>query len=98
MDGALIVAALIVSVLLLMGLMSLLKTTFKTAFLIAVVVFATQILTGIGPGQIFQQVLRWFGGIGEWLSTWGNRAKPPTDVPSPRQLLHWLWTAALLGL
>ncbi|NJL42398.1 MAG: hypothetical protein HC935_01305 [Pseudanabaena sp. SU_2_4] len=46
-----------VSVLLLFGLFSTIKTTFKTAFLIALVVFGLQVFTGIGPEQIFSKYL-----------------------------------------
>jgi hypothetical protein len=80
----LIIGAFVVSVLLLFGLFSMIKTTFKTAFLIALVVFGLQVFTGIGPEQIFQQVLKFFSGIGEWLSRWGGNYK------NKQSLLDWL--------
>ncbi len=86
----LVIGAFVVSVLLLFGLFSMIKTTFKTAFLIALVVFGLQVFTGIGPEQIFQQVLKFFSGIGDWLSRWGGTAKPPADFRDKQSLLDWL--------
>ena len=91
----LIIGAFVVSVLLLFGLFSMIKTTFKTAFLIALVVFGLQVFTGIGPEQIFQQVLKFFSGIGDWLSRWGGSYKPPADFRDKQSLLDWLLFACL---
>ncbi|WP_019501506.1 hypothetical protein [Pseudanabaena sp. PCC 6802] len=79
----LVIGAFVVSVLLLFGLFSIIKTTFKTAFLIALVVFGLQVFTGIGPQQVFQQVLQFISDLGNWFTRWGNTAKP-------RSLLDWL--------
>lgn len=79
----LVIGAFVVSVLLLFGLFSVIKTTFKTAFLVALVVFGLQVFTGIGPQQVFQQVLQFVSGLGNWFTRWGNTAKP-------QSLLDWL--------
>jgi hypothetical protein len=91
----LIIGAFVVSVLLLFGLFSMTKTTFKTAFLVALVVFGLQVFTGIGPEQLFQQVMKFFSGIGEWLSRWGGNYKPPADFKGTQSLLDWLLFAVI---
>ncbi|MFQ3680069.1 MAG: hypothetical protein SNJ60_06135 [Pseudanabaenaceae cyanobacterium] len=57
----LMVGSLVVAVLVLFWLWSILKTTFQTALLVAIVVFALQWLTGLGPlevmGSIRQQII-----------------------------------------
>jgi uncharacterized membrane protein YjdF len=79
MNLPLVIGALIVSLLLLWWLLSVIKASFKTAFLIVAVIFAIQVLTGIGPQQIFAQVGQWFNnslsGIGDWLQNWGKKGK-----------------------
>jgi hypothetical protein len=91
----LIIGAFVVSVLLLFGLFSMIKTTFKTAFLVALVVFGLQVFTGIGPEQLFQQVMKFFSGIGEWLGRWGGSYKPPADFREKQSLLDWLFFAVI---
>ena len=100
MNIALTVGALLVSLLLLWWLMSVIKASFKTAFLIAAVIFAIQVLTGVGPQQIFAQVSNWlsggFAGLGEWLQNWGNKGK--IDPDTKKQSLVWvLQFATFLG-
>jgi hypothetical protein len=81
MNLPLVIGALIVSLLLLWWLLSVIKASFKTAFLVVAVIFAIQVLTGVGPQQIFAQVGQWmgssFGGIGKWLQNWGGKSKDP---------------------
>jgi hypothetical protein len=89
----LIIGAFVVSVLLLFGLFSIIKTTFKTAFFIALVIFGLQVFTGIGPQQIFQQVLQFFSSLASWLGRWGNNAKPPSDFRDKQSLLEWVFFA-----
>ncbi|MDX2254533.1 MAG: hypothetical protein NW214_03365 [Pseudanabaenaceae cyanobacterium bins.39] len=92
MNLPLVIGALLVSILLLWWLMSVIKASFKTAFLIVVVIFAVQVLTGIGPQQIFSQVGQWvstfFANLGNWLQTWGDRMKVSPD--KKEQSLIWL--------
>ncbi|HAN46339.1 MAG TPA: hypothetical protein DCQ32_07275 [Cyanobacteria bacterium UBA8156] len=60
----LMVGSLVVALLVLFWLWSILKTTFQTALLVAIVVFALQWLTGLGPlevmGAIRQQIVDQF--------------------------------------
>jgi hypothetical protein len=92
MNLPLVIGALLVSILLLWWLMSVIKASFKTAFLIVAVIFAVQILTGIGPQQVFDQVWQWitifFNNIGNWLQTWGDRMKVNPD--KKEQSVIWL--------
>ncbi|MEE3715475.1 hypothetical protein V2H45_01810 [Tumidithrix elongata RA019] len=102
MNAALLLGALVVSVLLIWGLLSIIKTTFKTALFVALVVFGLQIATGIGPMQVFQQVGNFAGGalsgISEWLRNWGGNYKPPSDFNKGKQALEWVLQQALASL
>jgi succinate-acetate transporter protein len=53
----LIIAAVIVSWLVFTALLKLMKTTLSTAIAIAVIVLVLQLLFGIGPSQVLQQVI-----------------------------------------
>jgi type IV secretory pathway TrbL component len=53
----LIIAALIVSWLVFTALLNVLKTTLKTAISIAAIVLALQLVFGIGPQQLWQQII-----------------------------------------
>jgi len=79
MNLPLVIGALIVSLLLLWWLLSVIKASFKTAFLIVAVIFAIQVLTGVGPQEIFNQVGQWLGisltKLLSWLQTWGDKGK-----------------------
>ncbi len=88
------IGAIIVSILLLFALLSIIKTTFKTALFIALIVFGIQIFTGIGPQQIWQQVLQFMGGLGAWFQRWGGNYKPPSDFKDKQSML---WALQLLG-
>ncbi|NUN66101.1 hypothetical protein HCU40_15390 [Pseudanabaena biceps] len=83
MNTPLVIGALIVSLLLLWWLLSVIKASLKTAFLVVAVVFALQVFTGIGPQQIFNQVGQWMGvsfnRFTTWLQTWGNKEKFDPD-------------------
>jgi hypothetical protein len=96
MNLPLVIGALLVSVLLLWWLMSVIKASFKTAFLIVVVIFAIQVLTGVGPQQIFNQVGQWMGisltKFANWLQTWGDKGK--VDPDRRKQSAIWLFQIA----
>jgi hypothetical protein len=83
MNLPLVIGALIVSILLLWWLLSVIKASFKTAFLVVAVIFSIQVLTGVGPQQIFNQVGQWMGGsfdgLGKWLQNWGDKNKFEPD-------------------
>lgn len=52
----LLIAALVVSILVFMWLLRVVKATITTAITIAIVVLLLQLVFGIGPGQVWQQV------------------------------------------
>lgn len=86
----LVIGALIVAVVLLFGILSILKTTFKTALIVAVVVFALQLLTGIGPQQILVQVVQMVGGLGRWFQQLGGKYQAPSDFREKQSMLEAL--------
>jgi len=96
MNLPLVIGSLIVSLLLLWWLLSVIKASFKTAFLVVAVIFAIQVLTGVGPQQIFDQVSKWMGssvgGLGDWLQKWGGKSKEP-DIK--KQSLLWMMEIAI---
>jgi len=97
MNLPLVIGALIVSLLLLWWLLSVIKASFKTAFLVVAVIFTIQVLTGVGPQQIFAQVGQWMGdsmgGLGKWLQNWGDKGKIEPD--SKKQSLIWVMQIAI---
>jgi hypothetical protein len=56
MDVILLIAAIAISFLVLTWLVRVVKTTLKTALIIAAIVFGLQLLFGVGPSQVWQQV------------------------------------------
>jgi hypothetical protein len=52
----LMVGSLVVALLVLFWLWNVLKTTFQTALLVALVVFALQWLTGLGPFEVMRAI------------------------------------------
>jgi len=97
MNLPLVIGALIVSLLLLWWLLSVIKASFKTAFLVVAVIFAIQVLTGVGPQQIFAQVGKWMGnsmgGLGQWLQNWGDKGKVDPDIK--KQSAIWMLQTAI---
>jgi len=93
MNLPLVIGALTVSLLLLWWLLSVIKASFKTAFLIVAVIFTIQVLTGVGPQQIFSQVGVWMGdsmgGLGKWLQKWGDKGR--IDADPKKQSAIWLF-------
>ena len=92
MNLPLVIGSLIVSLLLLWWLLSIIKASFKTAFLVVAVVFIIKVLTGVGPLQILAQVEKWLGGsmgsLGKWLQTWGDKSKVSPDLK--KQSVIWI--------
>ncbi|MEI6429664.1 MAG: hypothetical protein WCO45_14960 [Pseudanabaena sp. ELA607] len=83
MNVALMIGALLVSLLLLTWLLKVIKTSIQTAFFIAIVVFLVQMASGIGPQEVFQLAAKWlgsaFGSLDKWLRNWGGNYKPPEN-------------------
>lgn len=101
MNLPLVIGALIVSLLLLWWLLSVIKASFKTAFLVVAVIFAIQVLTGVGPQQIFAQVGQWMGGsfdgLGKWLQNWGGKGKVDPDIKKQSAIWMFYLAAELLS-
>jgi hypothetical protein len=95
MNIPLIIGALAVSFFLITGLMSILKTSFKTALIIGLIVFGLQIGLKISPQQVFGQVTEYFGGITTWFLKWGNTNKPPTNFRDGKESMLWLLESLL---
>jgi hypothetical protein len=93
MNLPLVIGALIVSLLLLWWLLSVIKASFKTAFLVVAVIFTIQVLTGVGPQQILNQVGQWMGisltKFLNWLQTWGSKGSINQDFK--KQSAIWLF-------
>lgn len=51
MNTPLLIGALIVAIIVLWGMISIVKTTLKTALTVAIIVFALQVLTGVGHSK-----------------------------------------------
>ncbi len=96
MNLPLVIGALIVSLLLLWWLLSVIKASFKTAFLVVAVIFTIQVLTGVGPQQIFNQVGQWMGisltRFSAWLQNWGEKGK--FDPDNKKQSAIWMFQIA----
>lgn len=92
MNLPLLIGSLIVSLLLLWWLLSIIKASFKIAFLIVAVVFIIQVLTGVGPLQILAKVEEWIGGsmgsLGRWLQNWGDKGKFSPEIK--KQSAIWM--------
>jgi heme A synthase len=56
MNIILLIAAIVISFVVLTWLIRVVKTTLKTALIIAAIVFGLQLLFGVGPSQVWQQV------------------------------------------
>lgn len=84
MNTPLVIGALIVSVLLIFWLFSVLRATFKTALMVGVVVFALQLLTGVGPQEVWAEAVKILTSIpstiGNWLQNWGGKYKPSSGI------------------
>ncbi len=92
MNIPLIIGALAVSFFLMWGLLGILKTTLKTALIVAVIVFGLQLVFKISPHLVFNQAAEFTNGIGngitQWFSKWGNKQKPPSDF-GKQSMLRW---------
>ncbi|MBW4656112.1 MAG: hypothetical protein KME20_24190 [Kaiparowitsia implicata GSE-PSE-MK54-09C] len=63
MNPILFVAALIITFLVFGWLVRVARATLSLAITVAILVFLLQILLGIGPGEVWQQVLGFWNGI-----------------------------------
>lgn len=57
MNPILLIAAILISWLVFTWLLRVVKTTLKTAFLLAILVLGLQMIVGIGPDQLLQAML-----------------------------------------
>jgi hypothetical protein len=67
MNLILLMAAIVVTFLVFTWLVKVMKATIGTALLIAAIVLVAQLLFGIGPGQIWQQVSQFFQAVGQMI-------------------------------
>jgi succinate-acetate transporter protein len=58
LEAIVLIAAIIVSWLVFTALVKILQTTLKSAFTIAAIVLVLQLLFGIGPERIWQQIVK----------------------------------------
>lgn len=63
MELILVIAAIVVSWLVFTALIKVVKTTISTAIMVAAVVLALQLIFGIGPTDLWQQINDLFQGI-----------------------------------
>ena len=89
MNLPLILGALAVSFFLFWGLLSIIKTSFKTALIVTLIVFALQMGFNVSPQQVLKQVTQFGSGVGEWFMKWGNTNKPPSDFRE-KESMKWL--------
>lgn len=61
MEILIVVGAVVVAFLVFGWLLRVVKTTLKTALTVAFILLALQLLFGIGPDAIWQQLQQWFG-------------------------------------
>jgi lysylphosphatidylglycerol synthetase-like protein (DUF2156 family) len=66
MEPILIIAALIVSFLVFTFLLRVAKSAISTAITIAIVILLLQLVFGIGPGELWEQM------VGLWQGVWQN--------------------------
>jgi hypothetical protein len=88
MNLPLIIGAVAVSFFLFWGLLSIIKTSFKTALIVTLIVFGLQMGFKISPQQVLNQVTQFGSGIGAWFMKWGNTNKPPSDFH--KESIQWL--------
>lgn len=71
MDLVLLLAAIVVTVIVFIGLVKIARATITTAITIAVIILLVQLLFGVGADQIWQQVSQIFQSI--WQLITGRR-------------------------
>jgi hypothetical protein len=92
MDLPLIIGALIVAALLFLALINIIKTAIKTALLIAVIIFALQLISGVGPEEVWTQVAKIIGTAWQWLQNliFNNKSDPAIESQAMIWLLRYL--------
>ena len=64
MEIVILVGALLVSFLVFTWLLKVVRATFKTAILVAVILLVLQLVFGIGPEALWEQIKNWLSGAG----------------------------------
>lgn len=62
MEVVIVLGAIAVSFLVFTWMLRVVKATIKTAFLVAIILLALQLLFGIGPEALWEEVSGWFNG------------------------------------
>jgi F0F1-type ATP synthase membrane subunit a len=71
MDLVILIAAILVAIAVFTWLLRVVKATLNTALSIAVVVLITQLVFGIGPGELFAYLQQF------WQAIWNSLFGPP---------------------
>ena len=64
MEIVIIIGALLVSFLVFTWLIKVARATFRTAILVAIILLVLQLVFGIGPGTLWEQIQNWISGLG----------------------------------
>ncbi|NER80470.1 MAG: hypothetical protein F6K42_13010 [Leptolyngbya sp. SIO1D8] len=64
MDIVIVIGALLVSFLVFTWLIRVVRATFRTAILVAIILLVLQLIFGIGPGALWEQIQSWISGLG----------------------------------
>lgn len=64
METAIVIGAIVVSFLVFLWLIRVVKATLKTAVIVAIVLLALQVVFGIGPSAILEQIQSWLPSFG----------------------------------
>jgi hypothetical protein len=77
MTWIIVVASLVVAFLVMAWLLKVVKTTIGTALAIAAIVLALQLFFGVGPGELWTQIVQlWNSQLGKlWESLWRSVIK-----------------------
>jgi type IV secretory pathway TrbL component len=60
-----VIGAIVVTVLVFTWMLKVVKATLKTAFLVAAILLALQLIFGIGPGVIWETIQGWLPPMGQ---------------------------------
>ncbi|WP_299415080.1 hypothetical protein [Acaryochloris sp. IP29b_bin.148] len=69
MNPILLIAAILISWLVFTWLLRVVKTTLKTAVLIAIIVLGLQVIVGVGPSQVLQAIMDLPQLVQDWFSS-----------------------------
>lgn len=65
MEIAIVIVAIVVAFLVFTWLIKVVRATFRTAMLVALILLALQLIFGIGPQALWEHVQTWLSGSGQ---------------------------------